>query len=60
MGPQSSTDFSDNDKLFTLAYEELRQLAAAVTRSGPGHTLSPTALVNEASIKMAASPGARV
>ncbi len=46
----------DNDKLFTLAYEELRRLASAVSRLGPGHTLSPTALVNEAWIKLASSP----
>ena len=57
MGSHTSSDVNDNDKLFTLAYEELRRLASAVTRSGPGHTLSPTALVNEAWIKMAASPG---
>ena len=57
MGPNSSIGVTDNDKLFTLAYEELRRLAAVVKRSSQGHTLSPTALVNEAWIKMAASPG---
>lgn len=59
MDPHSWPDIADNDKLFTLAYEELRRLAASVSRSGQRHTLSPTALVNEAWIKMAASPGAR-
>lgn len=59
MEPHSASDVNDNDRLFTLAYEELRRLAAAVTRSGPGHTLSPTALVNEAWIKMSSSPGAK-
>ncbi len=57
MGSHTLSDVTDTDKLFTLAYEELRRLAAAVTHSGPGHTLSPTALVNEAWIKLAASPG---
>ncbi len=48
----------DNDRLFSLAYDELRRLASAVKGSGGGWTLSPTALVNEAWIKMASSPGA--
>ena len=45
------------DELFSLAYEELRRLASSVRRSDPHATLSPTALVNEAWLKLANSPG---
>ncbi|MBZ5704184.1 MAG: sigma-70 family RNA polymerase sigma factor [Acidobacteriia bacterium] len=45
------------DELFSLAYEELRRLASSVRRSDPNATLSPTALVNEAWLKLANSPG---
>lgn len=45
------------DELFTLTYAELRKLAAAVRRGDPSATLNPTALVNEAWLKMARSPG---
>ena len=41
------------DYLFSVTYEELRRLAAAVRRSDPGATLSPTTLVNEAWLKLA-------
>jgi RNA polymerase sigma-70 factor, ECF subfamily len=44
------------DQLFSLTYEELRRLAASVKRGDPSNTLSPTALVNEAWLKMAKSP----
>ena len=44
------------DALFSLAYEELRRLASTVKRGDPSATLSPTALVNEAWIKLAESP----
>lgn len=44
------------DRLFSATYEELRRLAASVRRDDPSFTLSPTALVNEAWIKLAASP----
>jgi RNA polymerase sigma factor (TIGR02999 family) len=44
------------DDLFSAAYEELRRLAAAVRRDHPAATLSPTALVNEAWLKLADSP----
>ncbi|HEV2424445.1 MAG TPA: ECF-type sigma factor [Terriglobia bacterium] len=44
------------DRLFSAAYEELRRLAATVRRDDPGATLSPTALVNEAWLKLAGSP----
>jgi len=45
------------DQLFSLTYEELRRLASSVKRGDPRNTLSPTALVNEAWLKMAKSPG---
>ncbi len=44
------------DDLFSATYEELRRLAATVRRDDPGATLSPTALVNEAWLKLADSP----
>jgi RNA polymerase sigma factor (TIGR02999 family) len=44
------------DELFSVAYEELRRLASSVRRGDPSATLSPTALVNEAWLKLAASP----
>lgn len=48
---------SDLDELFSDAYEELRRLASSVRRGDPSATLSPTALVNEAWLKLARSPG---
>jgi RNA polymerase sigma factor (TIGR02999 family) len=45
------------DHLFSLTYEELRRLATSVKRGDPSNTLTPTALVNEAFLKMARSPG---
>jgi RNA polymerase sigma factor (TIGR02999 family) len=45
------------DELFSLTYEELRRLASSVKRGDRSNTLSPTALVNEAWIKLANSPG---
>jgi len=44
------------DHLFSLTYEELRRLASSVRRGDPSATLSPTALVNEAWLKLADSP----
>ena len=44
------------DDLFSVAYEELRRLASSVRRGDPCATLSPTALVNEAWLKLAGSP----
>lgn len=44
------------DALFSLAYEELRRLAARVRQSDGHATLNPTALVNEAWFKLASSP----
>jgi RNA polymerase sigma-70 factor, ECF subfamily len=43
--------------LFSATYEELRRLASSVRRGDPSATLNPTALVNEAWMKMAKSPG---
>ena len=42
-------------KLMPLVYNELRELAARHLRNeSPGHTLQPTALVNEAFLKLIA------
>jgi RNA polymerase sigma-70 factor, ECF subfamily len=43
------------DHLFSATYEELRRLASSVRRGDPSATLNPTALVNEAWMKMAKS-----
>jgi RNA polymerase sigma factor (TIGR02999 family) len=41
------------DQVFSLVYDELRRLAERILRSErPGHTLQPTALVNEAYLKL--------
>lgn len=53
----SGNDRESLDQLFSLAYEELRRLASTVKRGDLGATLSPTALVNEAWLKLAKSPG---
>jgi RNA polymerase sigma factor (TIGR02999 family) len=44
------------DDLFSAAYEELRRLASSVRRNDPTTTLSPTTLVNQAWMKLAAAP----
>jgi RNA polymerase sigma factor (TIGR02999 family) len=44
------------DYLFSVTYEELRRLASSVKRGDPSATLNPTALVNEAWLKLAGSP----
>jgi RNA polymerase sigma factor (TIGR02999 family) len=44
------------DDLFSAAYEELRRLATIVRRDDPAATISPTALVNEAWLKLADTP----
>ena len=44
------------DHLFSVTYEELRRLASSVRRGDPSATLNPTALVNEAWLKLAKSP----
>ena len=55
-GAATPADSSALDHLFSVTYEELRRLAASVGRNDPGATLSPTALVNEAWLKLAGSP----
>jgi RNA polymerase sigma factor (TIGR02999 family) len=45
------------DELFSIAYEELRRLAAAVKQGDHSATLNPTALVNEAWMRLRNSPG---
>jgi RNA polymerase sigma factor (TIGR02999 family) len=45
------------DHLFSVTYEELRRLASSVRRGDPSATLNPTALVHEAWVKLANSPG---
>ena len=47
------------DELFSATYEELRRLASTVRRHDPSATLNPTALVNEAWLKLAVSPNFR-
>ncbi len=58
--PMHESDVADRralDELFSAAYEELRRLAWAVRRRESAVTLNPTALVNEAWLKLAHSPG---
>lgn len=54
--PSRDQDRATLDALFSLAYEELRRLASSVRSGDPSVTLSPTALVNEAWLKLAESP----
>lgn len=56
--PQSPPG-SELDRLFVSAYEELRRLAAAVRGRGATTTITPTALVNEAWLKLSASADLR-
>jgi RNA polymerase sigma-70 factor, ECF subfamily len=45
-----------SDKLMEIVYPELRRIAGAyLNRERPGHTLEPTALVNELYVKLIAS-----
>lgn len=44
------------DDLFCLTYAELRRLASSVRRADSRATINPTALVNEAWLKLARSP----
>src|SRR2546427_4246881 len=49
----SDSDQKALDKLMPLVYSELRRLAGNyLRRERPGHTLQPTALVNEAYLKL--------
>ncbi|HTE55053.1 MAG TPA: ECF-type sigma factor [Kofleriaceae bacterium] len=53
----TSQDRRSLDALYSATYEQLRRLAATIRRGSPALTLSPTTLVNEAWVKLAASPG---
>lgn len=44
------------NQLFSLAYEELRRLAASVRRNDPYATATPTTIVNEAWLKLSRTP----
>jgi len=49
----SAEDKLDSDYLATVAYAELHRIASALMRNRPpGHTLQPTALINEAWLKL--------
>jgi RNA polymerase sigma-70 factor, ECF subfamily len=49
----SSGDRAATEELFPLVYDELRSLAASfLAREKAGHTLQPTALVNEAYMRL--------
>ncbi|MCC6293359.1 MAG: sigma-70 family RNA polymerase sigma factor [Bryobacterales bacterium] len=45
------------DYLFSVTYEELRRLAASVKQGDQSATLNPTALVNEAWMRLRGAPG---
>jgi RNA polymerase sigma factor (TIGR02999 family) len=48
------------DELTPLVYDELRRLASRyMRREGPGHTLQPSALVNEAFLRLVDQRGVR-
>lgn len=53
--PDDAPSNPEVDRLFVSAYEELRRLAAAVRGTGSVVTITPTALVNEAWLKLSAS-----
>ena len=55
-GPAILGDREALDHLFSVTYEELRRMAAAVRRRDPAATLSPTTLVNEAWLKLEKTP----
>jgi RNA polymerase sigma factor (TIGR02999 family) len=57
---QTARERQDLDRLFSLTYEELRRLASSVKRGDPSNTLSATALVNEAWLRLAKSPSMAV
>lgn len=53
---RSDDEASAFDRLFAASYEELKRLASVVRRGERSHTLTPTALVNEAWLKLSATP----
>ncbi len=49
----SNGDQAALDKLMPLVYDELRRIVRGyLARQGPGHSLQPTVLINEAFIKL--------
>jgi len=60
-GPAQASSLCEDrqalDRLFSITYEELRRLASIIRRTDPNATLTPTALVNEAWLKLAKSSG---
>jgi RNA polymerase sigma factor (TIGR02999 family) len=54
--PGSKAEKQNLDYLFSVTYEELRRLASTVKRNDASSTLNPTALVNEAWLKLVKSP----
>lgn len=49
---------TSRDQLFELLHDELHRLAqSAMRRERPGHTLQPTALINEAYLRLTARSG---
>jgi RNA polymerase sigma factor (TIGR02999 family) len=54
--PGSKAEKQTLDYLFSVTYEELRRLASTVKRNDSSSTLNPTALVNEAWLKLVKSP----
>ncbi|HYP89837.1 MAG TPA: ECF-type sigma factor [Polyangiaceae bacterium] len=52
-----AADAETLQRLFSATYEELRRLASRVRGGDPSATFSPTDLVHEAWLKLAASPG---
>ena len=53
-GPGAQGDREAFDRLTPLVYQKLRRLAGHyMRRERPGHTLSPTALVSEAFLRLA-------
>lgn len=51
-----SGDATVSDELFQAIYSQLRQLARHHLRSRPGVTITPTVLINEAFLALAADP----
>jgi RNA polymerase sigma factor (TIGR02999 family) len=54
--PGSKAEKQTLDYLFSVTYEELRRLASTVKGNDSSSTLNPTALVNEAWLKLVKSP----
>ena len=49
----ASGDQSARDRLFELVFQDMRQMANGMMRNQPvGHTLQPTAVVNEAAMRL--------